>query len=209
MQDAAQTAGTEEVQNEDRQPVDLLKPETCPPALKKFYTDDQRAEIARHIEQGNIVAEAKMVTIKKKNTGTGRDETWPFILYRAVQVPGMTALAKGNGRAAKPLPEPEELKKLSERDQLKAKNAAEDGACDYFNYGYGLTISQPVRVLLASRIGGPDKEIDKQVRQVMKTGLFASEDMARSFVIAQRKTLNLSVPDAFATEEDEEETATA
>jgi hypothetical protein len=186
----------------ERVPVDILKPETCPPALKKFYTDDQRARIQAELTAGNIVTEEKNVKISKKNSGSGKDELWPFVLYRAVQAPGMTALAKGNARAAKKLPE--DYDKLTGNEKLRADNANEDGACDYFNYGYGLTITQPIRVMMASRIGGPDKEIDKQVRQVMKTGLFATEDMARDFVVAQRKTIGMSVPDAFADTDDGE-----
>jgi len=196
-----ETTETEQV-SDVRVPVDILKPDTCPPALRKFYTQDQRDRIEAEVKAGNIVTEEKNVKISKKNSGSGKDELWPFVLYRAVQAPGMTALAKGNARAAKE--KPEDYDKLDENAKKRADNANEDGACDYFNYGYGLTITQPIRVMMASRIGGPDKEIDKQVRQVMKTGLFASEDMARDFVINQRKTMNMSVPDAFADTDDAE-----
>jgi hypothetical protein len=189
-------------QTDVRTPVDILQPDTCPPALRKFYSDDQRKAIAAEVAQGNIVTEVKNVKISKKNSGSGKDELWPFILYRAVQAPGMTALAKGNARAGKPIPE--NYKDLSDNDQKKADVANEDGACDYFNYGFGLTITQPIRVMMASRVGGPDKEIEKQIRQVMKTGLFASEDMAKEFVISQRKTMNMTVPDAFAETDDNE-----
>jgi hypothetical protein len=200
--DATETTEQVEQVTEERVPVDILKPETCPPALKKFYNDNQRERIADSVQKGDIVMEIKNVKISKTKSGTGKDETWPFVLYRAVQAPGMTALAKGKNTASKPLPE--NLKDLPETAQLKARNDNEDGACDYFNYGFGLTITQPIRVMLASKIGGTDKEVDKQIRQVMKTGLFATEDMARAFVIQQRKSLNLAVPDAFADSDDDE-----
>jgi hypothetical protein len=198
-----ETTETTEQVTETREPVDILRPETCPPALKKFYNDVQRENIADAVSKGHIVTEVKNVKISKKNSGTNKDEVWPFILYRAIQAQGMTALAKGKAAASKPLPE--NFKDLAERDQQRAKNDNEDGACDYFNYGYGLTITQPIRVMLASKIGGTDKEVDKQIRQVMKTGLFATEDLARSFVISQRKSLNLAVPDAFADTDDDSE----
>lgn len=194
-------AAVETAEVDVRTPVDILKPETCPPSLKKFYTDEQRAAIKAQVDAGNVVQEIKNVKISKKNSGSGKDELWPFVNYRAVQSPGMTALAKGNARASKPLPE--NFKDLTGNEKLRAENAAEDGACDYFNYGFVLTITQPIRVMMASRVGGPDKEIDKQVRQVMKTGLFGTEDAARDFVIAQRKTMNLAVPDAFADDDSE------
>jgi hypothetical protein len=198
------TEQVEEVQTETtREAVDILRPETCPPALKKFYNDVQRENISEQVKAGNIVAETKQVKISAKKSGTGKAEYWPFILYRAVQAQGMTALAKGKVVASKKLPD--NYKDLDEKGKKIADAQFEDGACDYFNYGYGLTITQPIRVLLASKIGGVDKEIAKQVAQVMKTGLFGTEDAAKDFVIAQRKSLSMAVPDAFAdTDEDAE-----
>lgn len=172
--------------------VDILKPETCPPALRKFYNDVERDAIRMAMESGAIVTEIKNVTVRKDKSGTGKDEVWPYVVYRAVKTPGMTALARGRQEAKKPLPE--DFDKLNENQQKRANLEAREGACDYFNYGLGLTLMQPIRVMLANSLGGVDKEIDKQVAQVMKTGLFATADMAREFIIGQREKLGLEIP---------------
>lgn len=176
-----------EVEETPRIPVDLLKPETCPPALAKFYDEKQRELIRFAVERGSIVTEPKQVKISAEKSGTGKDEFWSFILYRAVKGEGMTALARGRTEAAKDIPE-EEYNKLTDAQKAKADIESRDGACDYFNYGYSLTIMQPIRIMLASKVGGVDKEITKQVNQVMRTGLFATEADAKAFVVAQRKT---------------------
>lgn len=178
----------EQVNTEEpvRVPVDLLKPETCPPALAKFYDEKQRELIKFALEQGSVITETKKVKISSEKSGTGKDEFWEFILYKAVKGPGMTALARGRTEASREVSE-EEYNKLNDKQKAQADIEARDGACDYFNYGFSLTIMQPIRIMLASKVGGVDKEIAKQVTQVMRTGLFATEDDAKAFVVSQRK----------------------
>lgn len=176
---------TTETPETPRIPVDILKPETCPPALAKFYDEKMRENVRFGLENGSIVTETKQVKISAEKSGTGKDELWPFILYRAVKPQGMTLLARGKGEASKEAPA--DYDKLSDKDKVKADFDMRDGACDFFNYGFSLTIMQPIRVMLASKVGGVDKEIAKQVTQVMKTGLFADENAAKDFVLNQRK----------------------
>lgn len=175
-----------------RIPVDICKPETCPNPLKKFYTDSERAIILKAVENGDIVTTTKNVKISAKKSGTGQAELWPFIHYKAVKDPGITALSRGLKRASVKLPE--NFKTLSDAKKKQAENDNRDGACDYFDYGFTLTITQPIRIMLDSKIGGVDKEIDKQVSQVMKTGLFATEILAREFVTAQREKNKVEIP---------------
>jgi hypothetical protein len=199
------TAVVEEVA-QDRPMVDLLKPDTCPASLKKFYTDIEREQIAAAVASGDIVTETKNVKISKKKTKS-KDELWPFLNYKAVTQRGMSALSGGRLQAAKE--KPENYDQLTGNEKVRVDNSLKDGAADYFNYGFILTITQPIRVMMTSRVGmSPEQEIDKQVAQVMKTGLFADADTAKAFVVAQRKTMNMRVPDAFA-DEDETEEATA
>ena len=83
---------------------------------------------------------------------------------------------------------------LTGNDKLRAENDAKDGACDYFNYGFSLTIMQPIRTMLTNSLGGVDKEIDKQVAQAMKMGIFPSAEEARAMIIAQREKIGLEIP---------------
>jgi hypothetical protein len=175
-----------------RTTVDILKPETCPPALKKFYTDIEREAIKLAIEAGNITSETREVKVSKEKSGTGQEEKWPYVIYRAVKGPGMTALARGRQEAAKDLPD--DYDKLNENQQKRATLDSRDGACDYFNYGFSLTLMQPIRVMLTNSLGGVEKEIEKQIAQVMKTGLFTTADSARAFIIKQREEMGMEIP---------------
>lgn len=185
----------------DRKVVDLLEPATCPKALQKFYTDAERTAIRKGLESGDIEMILKKVKVSAKKSGTGQAEFWPFKFYRAVKVPGMTVLSRGLGRAS--VPKPENYKDLSADKKRKADIDARDGACDYFNYGWVLTITQPIRIMLEGSLGGVDKAIAKQVTQAMKTGLFASEAEANQWVISQREKLGLEIP---AEENDDDDT---
>jgi len=172
--------------------VDILKPETCPPALKKFYNDTEREGIRMALEAGTVVSERREVKVSKDKSGTGQEERWPYILYRAVKQPGMSTLARGKAEAAKD--KPDNYNELTEQQQKKADIDARDGACDYFNYGFSLTLMQPIRVMLANSLGGVEKEIEKQIAQVMKTGLFPSAETARAFIIKQRAEQGMEIP---------------
>jgi len=189
----------------ERVPVDICKPETCPNPLKKFYTDQQRANILAAVKAGDIVVSEKNVKISAKKSGTGQAELWPFVYYKAVKGPGMTALSRGLTRSSAPLPE--NYKSLTGKKKETADNDHIDGACDYFDYGFTLTITQPIRIMLDSKIGGADKQVAKQIAQVMKTGLFATETLARDFVIAQREKLNLEVPPVDQDDDEDDEAA--
>ena len=174
--------------------VDILKPETCPKGLKDFYNQAQREALAAALAEGHIKVEDKDVTVKDKSKDkSGVDEKWPYVAYIAQDAAGMAALAGGRNTVAKPLPE--NYDKLSENDKRKADNAARDGAADYFNYGFGLTITQPIRTMLTNSLGGVEKEIEKQIAQTMKTGIYDTEDEAREAVIAQRRKKGLEVPE--------------
>lgn len=175
-----------------RTAVDLLKPETCPPALKKFYTDNDREVIREALEKGHVVAETKNVKVSKDKSGTGQEELWPYILYRAVEGPGMTALSRQKSKAA--VKKPDDFDTLTGNAKTLAENNAKDGACDYFNYGFSLTIMQPIRTMLTNSLGGVDKEIEKQVAQAMKMGIFPSAEEARAMIIAQREKIGLEIP---------------
>jgi hypothetical protein len=194
MANGTETTETTEQAAETRQRVvvDILKPETCPPALRKFYTEQERDAIRLGLENKQIVTEQRDVKVSKDKSGTGQEERWPYIVYRAVEAPGMTALARGRAQAAKDLPE--NFDKLNENQQKRATFESRDGACDYFNYGFSLTLMQPIRVMLANSLGGVEKEIEKQIAQVMKTGLFSTADDARTFIIAQREKQGLEIP---------------
>jgi len=189
----------------ERVTVDICKPETCPNPLKKFYTELQRKNILAAVAAGDIVVSVKNVKISAKKSGTGQAELWPYVYYKAVKGPGMTALSRGLTRASAPLPE--NFKSLTGKKKETAENDHTDGACDYFDYGFTLTITQPIRIMLDSKIGGADKQIEKQIKQVMKTGLFATDDAARIFVISQREKLNLEVPPVDQDDDDDEESA--
>lgn len=187
-QNANETAPAPKV----RVTVDVMKPETCPPSLRKFYSDEERKRIQEALDAGTVVAELKEVRVSKEKSGTGATETWPFIMYRAVQGPGMSTLSRGRAVAAKP--KPKDFDNLSEKEQAKALIESRDGACDYFNYGFGLSLMQPIRVMLANSLGGVEKAIDKQVAQMMKLNLFPSEEAARAFVISQRDVMGMEIP---------------
>lgn len=177
--------------------VDILDPETCPNALKDFYTADQRQAIRDRIADGSVVSVLKRVKMSAKSSGTSKAEYWPYISYRAVRSPGMTALAGGRSDAKVKLPD--NYKDLSDVQKKQADNRNQDGACDYFNYGYVLTISAPIRNFLSSKIENPEKAIDKAVAQIMKTGLFKTKEAALAVVIRQRQDNGMPLPAAYAT----------
>jgi hypothetical protein len=187
----------------ERVPVDICKPETCPKPLQKFYSDKERENILKAVAAGDIVTSVKNVKISAKKSGTGSAELWPYIHYKAVKGPGMGILSRGLTRASVKLPD--NYKSLSAAKKLVADADNTDGACDYFDYGFTLTITQPIRIMLDSSLAGVDKQVDKQVRQVMKTGLF-TEDQARTFVINQREKLKLEVPQIDSDDDTDDDT---
>lgn len=180
-----------EVPARTRPLVDILVKESCPPALQKFYTDDERAGIAMALEAGDVRREQKNVTVRGK--GDQPDEQWPYYQYTAVNAKGMSALSRMKMDVATPLSEVPDYDKLSENQKKRAQVNAKDGAADYFNYGFSLTLMQPIRVMLTNSLGGVDKEIEKQVAQIVKTGLF-SETEARAAVLKQRAERGLEIP---------------
>jgi hypothetical protein len=190
------------VVNAERVTVDLLDPTTCPKPLQKWYTDEQREQIRKGIKDGSIAVSIKRVKVGKKKSGTGKAEFQPFKFYHAMTAPGMTVLSRGLGR--KSTSKPDNYKDLSAKDRAKADEAYRDGACDYFNYGWVLTMTQPIRVALENATASVDKAIEKQVAQAMKTGLFLNEAAAHDFVITQREKIGLQIPSADADSDDDE-----
>lgn len=191
--------------NVDRVVVDILQPETCPAPLKKFYSDADRENIRKAVASGDIVPILRKVKVSAKKSGTGQAEYWPFIAYLAAKMPGTTTLSRGLARVSKP--KPKNYKDLSATLKLKADIDARDGACDYFNYGFILTITQPIRLMLESSLGGVDREIAKQLSKVMKTGLFASESAAMTFILEQREKMGLAIPTDDDTDDDDADEA--
>ena len=188
-----------------RPTVDLLKPETCPKALAKFYNDAQRQAIRDAISKGWISSVVKHVKIGRTKSGTGQAERWPFVFYFAVQEQGMKILARGYGRKAVKITKAE-INKLAENKRPAAIESARDGACDYFNYGWILTINQPIRIMMENSLGGVDKVVAKQVAQIVKTGIY-TEEQALALVLAQREKLGLEIPDADNDDDDAENVA--
>ncbi len=197
MANGETTTTVEEVEA-PRITVDLLKPEKCPPALAKFWTEKDRELVKLGLENGSIVAQTKEVKISKETSKTDKDEFWSFILYRAVKAQGMTALARGKNEAAKDKENFPDYDKLEGKAKEQADFQLRDGACDYFNYGFSLTIMQPIRVMLNSKVGGVEKEIEKQVKKVMSAGLFTTENEGKEFVVGQRKRLEERARDMMA-----------
>jgi hypothetical protein len=194
----------------DRTEIDILDPSTCPKPLKKFYTDSMREAIAARVSSGEVKTRRKYVKLGAKSSGTKQVEYWPFKYYFAVKSPGATALAGGR---VDPKPDlPADWKSKSDEDKAAWKVTNRDGVLDYFNYGLGLYLVQPIRNFMIDELQGVDKAISKQVAQMMKTGLF-TEDEARDVVLAQRKARGEELPpemdiDADEDEDEEEETAT-
>jgi hypothetical protein len=186
-----------DVTAEDRKVIDILNPEaTLPNSIKGFYTDAQRAAIKQALKDGHVTTTLKKVKISADKSGTNKDEFWPYVSYSAVDEEGMQALAGGRMNArVKVDKDAESYKALSKEDKELADADDQDGSADYFNYGYGLTIMQPIRLYMADNVGGASKAVDKQVDQIMKLGLFPDKDKARAFVINQRRELGQDVPE--------------
>lgn len=180
-----------ETLTKDRTEIDILDPDTCPNPLRKFYTDEMREAIAGRVNSGEIKTRRKYVKLGAKASGTGKVEYWPFKYYFAVKSTGATALAGG---AIGPKPDlPSDWKSKSDEDKASWKSKNRDGVLDYFNYGLGLYLVQPIRNFMIDALEGAEKAIEKQVAQMMKTGLF-DEKEARAIVVAQRKAKDMDLP---------------
>jgi hypothetical protein len=185
----------------DRTEIDILDPDTCPNPLRKFYTDEMREQIAAKVSSGEIKTRRKYVKLGSKSSGTTKVEYWPFKYYYAVKTTGATALAGG---AIGPKPDlPSDWKSKSDEDKASWKNKNRDGVLDYFNYGLGLYLVQPIRNFMIDALQGAEKAIEKQVTQMLKTGLF-TKDEARDIVLAQRKARGDELPPELDMDEDED-----
>ena len=146
----------------------------------------EKAEaIRKGVASGDIIEDRKAkVTVRAKSSPTKKDEHQPYVAYFAKTGRGMALLCGGKV-------EPMTVKAEEGKDErTDAQKAA--GACDYFNYGYDLDVRQPIRVKLEDSLAGPEKAIDKMVKQLVDGGLY-SEPEARAFVIERRKTQGLPV----------------
>jgi hypothetical protein len=56
----------------DREEIDILSPDSCPKPLKRFYTEEMRAEIAKRVSSGEIRTKRKYVKLGAKASGTKR-----------------------------------------------------------------------------------------------------------------------------------------
>lgn len=186
----------------DRTEIDILVPDTCPNPLKKFYTDGMRETIAKRVETGEIKTRRKYVKLGAKSSGTGKVEYWPFRYYFAVKSIGATALAGGQVDAKPDIPADWKTKSDEDKTAWKAKNR--DGVLDYFNYGLGLYLVQPIRNFMVDALEGAEKAIEKQVAQMMKTGLF-DEKEARAIVVQQRKAKDMELPPELDMDDEDED----
>lgn len=168
----------------ERAIVDILNVDSLPKKLREQYSDEERAQIAALFESGKITREARVVRISAQTAGTEEDQLWPFYAY--IPAGQKEAVVMSNNMAR---PRPWDSFDESEREKLteaQRKIAQTWGLVDYWAYGYYLQFTQPIRLMLSEKAGGPEKEIQKQVKLHMKSGLFDTEEEAREAVLAQR-----------------------
>jgi hypothetical protein len=124
------------------------------------------------------------VKISAKSSPTNKDETRQYPKLEALTAEGMAILCGGKIEPATSAPD--EGKDERTEDQKKA------GACDYFNYGYDLTVRAKERAALESALEGPEKAIKKAVDALVANAGFTADE-ARAMVIAQRQKQGLPV----------------
>ena len=143
--------------------------------------------ISAAIEAGHLRAVGlENVTIGKKVSPTGKDETQAYEKLQACDLEGMVILSGGKIEPA--TDKPEEPAKDERTDEQK-----KTGACDHFNYGQDLAIRQQLRGVLAGDIEGPSKVIAKTAEGLVKAGVFDTQAEAVAFVKEQRTAKGLPV----------------
>lgn len=146
----------------------------------------EKAEaIRKGVMEGHILVDRNAkVTVRAKSSPTKKDENQPYVAYFAKTGRGMALLCGGKV-------EPAMVKPAEGKDERTDVQRA-PGACDYFNYGFDLDVRQPIRVKLEDSLSGPEKAIDKMVKQLVDGGLFNEPD-ARAFVLVKRQEQGLPV----------------
>lgn len=143
--------------------------------------------LAAAIEAGHLRAVGlENVTIGKKVSPTGKDESQAYEKLQAMDLEGMVILSLGKIEPA--TDKPEEPAKDERTDEQK-----KTGACDHFNYGQDLAIRQQLRGQLNGEIEGPSKVIAKTAEGLVKAGVFDSQEQAVAFVKEQRAAKGLPV----------------
>lgn len=125
------------------------------------------------------------VKISAKSSPDGKDHTRPYPKVEALTAEGMALICGGKFEPATAKPEDG-----TKDERTEAEKAA--GACDYFNYGYDLSIRATERSKLESELEGPEKAIAKAVKGLVENAGF-DEEGARAVVIAQRTKQGLPV----------------
>lgn len=158
-----------------------------PITQRSWFSEETEAAIRAAIEAGDVFTVPAKVTIRKQKSPTKRDEVQPFIAYFANTVAGAITLSGGKEEPSKDAPETGDDTRTPAEKQL--------GACDHFNYGFGLKSYQnPIRGMLEDLIAGPEKQIAKLVKQLVDGKMADNEVEAREMVIASRKKKGLPVP---------------
>lgn len=136
------------------------------------------------ISAGHLKLTEGEVKISAKSSPTNKDETRAYPKLEALTAEGMAILCGGKIEPATSAPE-------NGKDE-RTDDQKRTGACDYFNYGYDLSIRAKERAALESALEGPEKAIKKAVDALVANAGFSPEE-ARAMVVAQRTKQGLPV----------------
>lgn len=136
------------------------------------------------VDSGDIRVESGEVEISAKASPDNQAHTRPYTRLVALTVAGMQALCGGKIEPATAKPE--------EGDDNRTDEEKANGVCDYFNYGFDLSVRSRERSALAASLEGPEKAIAKAVKSLVDNAGFDAET-ARATVIAQRQKAGLPV----------------
>lgn len=143
-------------------------------------SDSQKAGITA----GHLRLTQGEVKISAKASPNGQEASREYAKLEALSAEGMAILCGGKIEPQTPKPE-------DGKDERTAAQK-ESGACDFFNYGYDLTVRATERAQLESTLEGPEKAIKKAVDALVTNSGFEPEE-ARAIVIAQRQKKGLPV----------------
>lgn len=152
---------------------------------KTYITSATPESIASAVEAKHLTMSVEKVTIGAKASPTGKDESLEYVKLSALDAEGMALLSDGKLEASTPAPAEDGAK------DERTKEQKANGAADYFNYGFDLSVRQKVRAELAEQIEGPSKVIAKAAEQLVKAGLYDNVAEATEAVKAQRKARGL------------------
>lgn len=153
-------------------------------AITRALPEKSVAEIPAAVKQGIldgfISHQIEAVTITAKSSPTKKDETRQFDAFYALTIEGMAILSGGKFETQTPTPEGKD----DRTDEQKRY-----GACDHYNYGRLLNVRQSERSKLETSIEGPEKQITKNVKNLLAGGMADSEQAAREMAITRMKAL--------------------